>query len=42
VGPVTTDVGKPKMVARNAESGGAPKAAALKVADPPKAPPGCQ
>jgi len=33
---VTTEVGKPKMVARNAESGGAPKAATLKVADPPQ------
>jgi PAS domain S-box-containing protein len=31
---VTTDVSKPKMVARNAESGGAPKAAPLKVASP--------
>ncbi|MGF1628995.1 MAG: PAS domain-containing sensor histidine kinase [Kiloniellaceae bacterium] len=31
---MTTDVGKPKMVARNAESGGAPKSQVLKVASP--------
>jgi len=33
---VTLDVGKPKMMARNAESGGAPKAASLKVASQPE------
>jgi PAS domain S-box-containing protein len=34
---VTTDVGKTKMVARNAEPGGAPKAPALKIASPAEA-----